>query len=138
MAKVKPSGKEEVDQYLKTSSHPLINEVNALRKIIISTDKEIGEQIKWNSPAFFYTGEMKSFDPKEYKRDILVMNLHKKEFVLLIFPTGASITDARGLLEGNFPDGRKTIKIHSMKDVNHKQAALQTIIKNWLSLIEKQ
>ncbi len=41
-----------------------------LRNIILSTDKEIGERIKWNNPSFYYTGEMKPFDPKEYKREL--------------------------------------------------------------------
>jgi hypothetical protein len=42
--------------------------VEAVRKIIVSADKQIGEHIKWNSPSFFYSGEMKPFNPKEYKR----------------------------------------------------------------------
>jgi hypothetical protein len=133
----KPTGKEEVDQYMESLSHPLSDAVKALRKIIVDTDKEIGEQIKWNSPAFYYTGEMKPFDPKEYKRDILVMNLSRKEFVLLVFPTGAIIGDTSGLLEGNFPDGRKTVKSHSLQEVNDKKTALQNVIKKWLSHVEK-
>jgi len=49
--------------------------IEYLRQVILSIDSEIAEHIKWNSPAFFFSGEMKPFDPKEYKRDILVMNL---------------------------------------------------------------
>jgi hypothetical protein len=134
---IKLTGKQEVEQFMESLAHPLSDAVKALRKIIVDTDKEIGEQVKWNSPAFYYSGEMKPFDPKEYKRDILVMNLSKKEFVLLVFPTGATIGDTSGLLKGNFPDGRKTVKVHSLQEAKDKKTALQNVIKKWLSLVEK-
>jgi len=60
--------------------------IETLRQIILSTDKEIGEQIQWNSPAFFYKGEMKPFDPKEYKRHVVVFNLAKKDCIRLYSP----------------------------------------------------
>jgi len=53
----------------------------------LSTDKEIGERIKWNNPSFYYTGEMKLFDPKEHKREIIVFNLYKGR-IMLVFPSG--------------------------------------------------
>lgn len=80
---------------------------------------------------------MKPFDPKEYKRDILVFNLHKSDSVLLVFPTGAVVNDQTGILEGNFKDLRKTVKITSRDDVKNKEAALQTVILEWLILVEK-
>jgi len=69
---------EQVEAYIQALDHPLKDVVHALRQVIATADEEIGEQIKWNSPSFYYTGEMKPFDPKEYKRDIVVFNLHKK------------------------------------------------------------
>lgn len=126
-----------VTEYLQKLDHPLADAVEALRQVILKTDKEIGEQVKWNSPSFYYTGEMKPFDPKEYKRDIVVFNLHKKEYILLIFPTGATIKDTTGVLEGQFTDGRRMVKIESMKDVKAKEKALQTVIKEWLKQVDK-
>lgn len=110
--------------------------IEAVRQVILSTDKIIGEQIKWNSPSFFYTGEMKPFDPKEYKRDIAVLNCRKGS-VLLIFPTGAKIKDSSGLLEGSYADGRRMVTFKSMNDVKTKSKDLQKAIKLWLSLVEK-
>ena len=49
-------------------AHPLKDVVGALRQIILAVDPEIGEEIKWNAPTFFYTGAMKPSDPKQYKR----------------------------------------------------------------------
>lgn len=126
-----------VNDYFKKLDHPLKQVVQLLRQVVLSTDHEIGEQIKWNSPAYYYTGEMKPFDPKEYKRDIVVFNLHNLNFILLVFPTGASIGDQTGILEGKFPDGRKTSKFSTAEEVNAKEKLLQAVIKKWLNLIEK-
>ncbi|WP_345953762.1 hypothetical protein [Mucilaginibacter sp. PAMB04168] len=56
--------------------------------------------------------------------------------MLLIFPTGVTIEDTTGLLEGDYADGRRMVKIFSMEDLEVKQEALQHIIKQWLELIE--
>ena len=64
--------------------------LEAVRQSILSSDEEVGEQIKWNSPSFYYNGEMKPFNPKEYKRDIVVVNLHRGH-PLMVFPTGAKV-----------------------------------------------
>src|SRR5688572_18912477 len=83
----------------------------AIRQTILAADKHIAEHIKWNAPAFFYTGEMKPFDPKEYKRDLIVLNLRQKDHVLLILPTGENIKDVSKILEGEYTDGRRMISI---------------------------
>ena len=110
--------------------------VQYVRQVILSADKEIGEQIKWNSPSFYYTGNMKEFNPKEYRRDIVVMNLHKGR-VLLIFPTGAKIDDKPGLLEGDFKDGRRMVTIKDLEDAKEKEGRMKEVIKDWLEKVEK-
>ena len=97
---------EAVSEFIKKIEPSLASVVESLRRIILSSGKEIGEQIKWNSPSFFYTGEMKPFNPKEYKRDIAVVNIHRG-YTLLVFPTGACVKDETGLLEANYADGKK-------------------------------
>lgn len=110
--------------------------IEAIRKIILSTDKEIGERIKWNNPSFYYTGEMKPFDPKEYKREIVVFNLYKGR-IMLVFPSGAKVKDTTGLLEGDYKDGRRIAVFKDIKDVKAKEKALQKVIKEWLKLVDK-
>jgi hypothetical protein len=66
--------------------HPLADVVEALRRIILSTDREIGEEVKWNAPTFFYAGEMKPFNPKDPQwiaRNMLAWMFTKKRFRLL-------------------------------------------------------
>jgi hypothetical protein len=107
-----------------------------LRQLILDTDIEISEQVKWNSPSFYFSGEMKAFNPKEYKRDILVINIHRGS-ILLVFPTGATISDIEELKAVNYPDGRKIIKIAGLDDAKIKQKSLQASILEWLGKVEK-
>lgn len=110
--------------------------VEAIRQTILSVDPEVGEQIKWNSPSFFYKGQMKPFDPKTYKRDIVVLNLHKGS-ALLVFPTGETVGVVSDILEGNYADGRRLVKIKDMADFERKKEGLKKVIAAWLSLVEK-
>jgi hypothetical protein len=110
--------------------------VETIRQIILKSGKDIGERIKWNNPSCYYTGEMKPFDPKEYKREIAVFNLHKGR-IMLVFPSGAKVKNTTGLLEGDYKDGRRTVIFKDMKDVKSKEKALQQVIKEWLTLVDK-
>jgi hypothetical protein len=128
--------KEQVSVHIQRLEPSLRKIVETLRTIILSTDKEIGERIKWNNPSFYYTGEMKPFDPKEYKREIIVFNLFKGR-IMLVFPSGAKINDSSGLLEGDYKDDRRLIVFKDLEDVKAKKKILQQVIKKWLELVEK-
>jgi len=125
-----------VTAYLQKLEPSLAKLTEDIRKVILSTDKQIGEQIKWNSPAFFFTGEMKPFDAKEYKRDLIVIHL-RKGFALLVFPTGARIKDTHGILEGDYKDGRRMLTLKSSDDVKARSKALQAVIKDWLKRVDE-
>lgn len=133
----KPTPTEQVNQYIEKLPTEPAKLAQAIREAILEADGEVGEHIKWNSPAFYYTGEMKPFDPKEYKRDIVVYNIRNKPEILLVFPTGAVIEDTTSILEGSYTDGRRMVTIKSMADFESKKEALQTVIKLWLDKVEK-
>lgn len=138
MALTKPSEPAKVDAYMAKLRHPLADVATALRKIILSTDPEIGEEIKWNAPTFFYTGGMKPSDPKEYKRYIIVFNLFQKDCIRLVVWQGARVKDRSGLLKGDYKDGRRLALFHSIEEVRAKKASLQAVIRRWLATLEKQ
>ena len=96
---IKLSDKDQVTEHIKKLEPSLAKIVEYLRKTILKIDNEIGECIKWNNPCFYYTGEMKPFNPKEYKREIIVFNLFKGR-IMLVFPGGGKINDASGFLTG--------------------------------------
>lgn len=133
MAKSNP---QTVTEYIQKMDPALAEIVEAIRKIILGADPEVGEQIKWNSPSFYYTGEMKPFNPKEYKRDLAVLNLHRGH-ALLVFPTGATINDTSGLLEGDYKDGRRMVTFLDMEAVKSKEKALQEVVKTWVKLVDR-
>ena len=130
------SDKEQVTAHIKKLDPSIGKIVEALRRIILSTNKEIGEHIKWNNPTFYYTGEMKPFNPKEFKREMIVFNLFKGR-IMLVFPSGAKINDTSGLLGGEYKDGRRITIFKDLNDVILKKKALQSVIKKWLTLIDK-
>lgn len=134
----KASEPDKVDAYMQKLKHPLADVVEALRRIILSTDSEIGEEIKWNAPTFFYAGEMKPSDPKEYKRYLIVFNLFQKDCIRLVFPSGAKIKDTSGLLQGDYADGRRLAFFHNMEEVRSQTKTLQQAIRKWLSLLDKK
>ncbi len=137
MAKViKLSDEEQVTQHIKKLDPAFGKIIEAVRKIILSADASVGERIKWNNPSFYYTGEMKPFDPKEYKREILVFNLFKEK-IMLVFPSGAKVKNTYGLLTGDYKDGRRIVVLKDMADVKTKEKDLQKIIKEWLKLVDK-
>ena len=133
----KASEPEKVDSYMEKLDYPLKNVAQAVRELILNTDPEIGEEIKWNAPTFFYTGEMRPFDPKEYKRYLIVFNLFQKDCLRLVFPSGARVNETSGLLTGSYADGRRLAMFRSMDDVNAKKDALQKVIKEWLRTLDK-
>ena len=137
MAKsVKPPVVVSVDAFIANLPSPFGELMEAVRKVFLSTSKEIGEIIKWNAPCFVYTGAMKPFNPKEYKRDIAVVNV-RKGILLIVFPTGARVANGQGLLEGSYTDGRRLATILDMNDLRSKEKVLQKVLKEWLQLVEK-
>ena len=133
----KPSEPDKVDAYMKKLKHPLAGIAQALREIILKTDPEIGEEIKWNAPAFFYTGELPLFNPKEYKRHIVVFNFYKQDCLRLVFPSGARVKDKSSLLEGEYSDGRRLALFRDMREVESRKATLQRLVKQWLATLDK-
>jgi hypothetical protein len=136
-ALTKPSEREKVDAYMQALVHPLADVAEALRKIILSTDPEIGEEIKWNAPAFFYSGEMKPPDPKKYHRYLVVFNLHKRDCIRLVFPSGARVGDRSGLLEGDYEDGRRLALFQNLQEVMAKKAPPESVIRDWLRTLDR-
>jgi uncharacterized protein YdeI (YjbR/CyaY-like superfamily) len=111
----------EVDQFLAQKDHPLTNEINAVRKIILETDDRIEEAIKWSSPTFMYKGNIASFF------------MNTKKFVSLMFHKGAAIKDSNGLLEGEGKESR-VARFDDLEDIGRKKNALQEVIREWIRI----
>jgi len=128
----KESEPATVDAYIMGSKHALLPVVVALRKIILATNKSIGEEIKWNAPAFFYTGPMKQSDPKEYRRYLLIFNLAKKDSIRMVFWRGDRAGDKTGFLTGDYADGRRLATVAGLDEVKSRRRALQDALRKQL------
>ena len=127
---------QEVTDHINAIDAQFKPTVELLRQVFLSADVEIAERIKWNSPSFYYTGDMQSFDAKEYKRDLVIINVHRGK-ILLVFPTGNRIDSKIGLLGKDYPDGRRIVEIKDAEDAQSKIDVLKKAVKDWLGQIEK-
>ena len=133
----KISEQEQVTDFISNLDAETGKVTETVRQVFLKADKYIGERIKWNNPSFYYTGEMKPFDPKEYKRDIAVFNLYKGR-IMLVFPNGAKVNDASGLLIGDYKDRRRILIIKDIDDLKIKEKSLRKVINEWIKLLDKQ
>lgn len=111
----------EVDQYMVDKNHPLTEEINKVREIILAVHPEITETIKWSSPTFIYKGNMASFF------------MNAKKHVSLMFHKGALIDDSTGLLQGDGKEGRAA-KFKDMKEILDRSDDLVSVVNGWIAL----
>lgn len=136
MTKARLTDSEQVTRYIAALPTEIQPAVEYLRQVMLSIDQDIAEHIKWNSPAFYFSGEMSAFDSKEYKRDLLVLNL-RKDKIMCVLPTGMRIRNNIELLGGDYTDGRRMIYFKDVADIKLKEQKLRNTIKEWLALVKK-
>jgi uncharacterized protein YdeI (YjbR/CyaY-like superfamily) len=110
-----------VDAFLLKKKHPLNNQIQMVREIIINTDDRIQEDIKWQAPTFMYNGNMAS------------LPMNAKKFVSLMFHKGSLIKDSMGLLEGDGKEVR-VARFMDVEDIKKKKNALERVVKEWIKL----
>ncbi len=122
----------EVTSFLLAQNHPLINEIELLREIILSCDKSISENIKWNGPNYVYSGEdrvtMKINPPKNIQ---LILHRGAKK---LEQPKDKLIQDDSGLLLWKEND-RAVITFKTTNEIQANAPALKKIIKAWIKVL---
>jgi len=120
-----------VDDFMRATDHPLKAEMQAVRDIILGVDAHIGEAIKWNAPSFATSEHFATFNPRA------------TDCVQIIFHFGAKVKDAAkpviddpaGLLEWLGKD-RASVKLKDMKTVKSNRAALEAIVRQWITHVE--
>ncbi len=125
----KPSDPAAVEAWFKALRHPLAGLAAQVRAAILGADARIGEEIKWNAPAFFYKGPMAPFDPKEYRRHLVVFNVQRKDCLRLVFWHGDRAGDATGFLAGDYADGRRLASLGSATELRTHRKALVAALK---------
>lgn len=132
MESLKPSGHQQVVDFLNNLEHPLKKEIEEVRKIILSANEHITEHIKWNAPSFCFNNE-----------DRVTFNLQGKGFFRLVFHCGAKVKDhagngplfddSTGLLDW-VADDRAIVKLTDMSDVEDKKEKLAEVVARWIEV----
>ncbi|MEZ5937851.1 MAG: DUF1801 domain-containing protein [Hyphomonadaceae bacterium] len=115
-----------VDDFLDKLSHARIDDIRALRRIILDTDKAITERVKWNAPSFCWQDD-----------DRVTMRLHPGDRLELIFHRGVKARDAKGF---SFDDPTGRIKwadadrgVLSIDDPAQEKDDISELVAAWMS-----
>ena len=109
----------DVDEWFAgQQDNPLVDSLQLAREIILDSDDRVEESIKWKTPTFAYEGNIVSF------------TLGAKNFVSLMFHSGASIPGDHPRLEG---DGKqvRTMRFDDSDDLTANRADLEAVIRAW-------
>lgn len=130
MAKQKINLNSEVTALLDELKHPFRKEIEQLRNCILSADKNLTENIKWNGPNYCFDSE-----------DRITMRVQPlTKQVQLIFHRGAKkqeqpkdklIANKSKMLVWKEND-RAIITFKSMQDIENGKAELTTIVNEWI------
>jgi len=116
---------EEANAFMDKLDHPFKAEVEMIREIIKSVNKDITEQIKWNAPSFSYKGE-----------SLVTFNLWEKQKIHLVFHNPMISRVQSELLKGNY-EHRRMAYFADKKDIEEKKAALEKVLKDLIKLQKK-
>jgi len=122
------SAPNEVDAFMIALKHPLKAEIEALRVIILGADRRIAESVKWNAPSFYI------------EEHFATLKLHPTETLQVVLHTGAKARSRRSVMKIKDPTGllkwaaddRCLVTFTSTEDIQAKQTALVTILRQWI------
>ncbi|MGZ9165398.1 MAG: DUF1801 domain-containing protein [Anaerolineales bacterium] len=118
-------GTKKVDEFMDKLDHPLKAEIQAVRDIIKSVNKDITEEIKWKAPSFSYKGEY-----------LVTFNLWEKGHIHLVFHNPEISKVKSKLLEGDY-DHRRMAHFADKDDIKAKKPTLEKVLKDLIKLQKK-
>lgn len=119
----------DVTNFLNELQHPLREEIEQLRYIILSVDSRLEENIKWNGPNYCVAHE-----------DRITMKIQPPKQIQLIFHRGTKrmsqpgsriMDDASGLLVWKEND-RAVASFKNLAAIQQSKPVLQKIVQGWL------
>jgi hypothetical protein len=119
----------EVTQFLELLEHPLGQEIDALRRIILQADERLTETVKWNGPNYSIGAD-----------DRITIRIQPPKQIQLIFLRGAKVKpqsqerllkDEASLLVWKGND-RAIACFTSLASINEVKHTLTKIVQAWL------
>lgn len=121
-----------VNALLDARDHPLRNEIDLLRSLILGVDRSIEEGVKWNTASFRTTDWFATLNgPKHVKEPMLILHAGAKARGIVL---KERIPDPEGLIRWLGND-RAQITFKDAPDIEAKAKALQAIVSAWIRLI---
>ncbi|MCF0040363.1 DUF1801 domain-containing protein [Dyadobacter fanqingshengii] len=114
---------KKVDDFLSGLTHPLKEEMQTIRKIIMEVDTAITEEVKWGGPSFYYKGDIATFSPRI------------KDQAVLVFHRGEMLSGRTALEPA--PKGKAYAKFSNMAEIEAKSEDLRAVIKEWIQLMDE-
>lgn len=115
---------KQVDDFLSGLAHPLKQEMQVIRQLIMEVDPALTEEVKWGGPSFYYKGDIATFSPRI------------KDQAVLVFHQGEILT-ALTVLEPA-PKGKAYARFSSMAEIEAKSDDLKAVIREWIQLMDKR
>jgi hypothetical protein len=122
---------KDLNVFLDEQNHPLRNEIELLRQCILSANKNLLENIKWNGPNYCLDNE-----------DRITIKIQPPKNIQIIFHRGAKVKEQPkeklikedfGLLTWKGND-RAIATFKSMIEIEKCKERLSTIIIEWLNV----
>ena len=121
----KPTGQEQVDEWMSKLDPSFKTSINVVRKIIKNAGPKLNERIKWNAPSYYYKEDLVTFGPTK-----------AKDKLILVFHHPTIVRVKSSLLQGNYKD-RRLVYLNSAKEIKDAQEELSRIIKESIALMDK-
>lgn len=129
LVKQNKSSLRSVEIFLAQLDSGLKSEILAIRQIILGSNPNITEQIKWNVPSFCTSEHFATFHLRA--KDSIGIILHLGAKVRDTAVTGIKISDPESLLEWLGND-RAMVKFYDLTDIETKKLAFVNIVQQWI------
>ena len=130
MAKQKNNLNSVVTDFLDEQKHPFRKEIEQLRDCILSAEKNLTENIKWNGPNYCFENAdritMRIQPPSKQVQLILHRGASKQTQ-----PKDKLISNKSKMLVWKEND-RAIVTFKSLQDIENGKAELRTIINEWI------
>ena len=119
----------EVTAFLDRLEHSLRDEIEYLRKIIMSTDFNLTEGIKWNGPNYSINGE-----------DRITIRINPQKQLQVIFHRGAKVKEQleEKLLSEKYDiliwkeNDRAIASFKSLEEIQNNSIMLKEVVDKWI------
>ena len=119
----------KVTDFLDSLNHALRAEIECLRNIIMSTDYELTEGIKWNGPNYSING-----------KDRITMRINPQKQIQVIFHRGAKVKEPlkERLLSGQYDiliwkeNDRAIASFKSLDEIQENSQMIREIVTKWI------